>query len=190
MTYNFSRLTHAIMLFNKYGFISNDESRTCNLISSKNLLIESFQQNPNELAEYQESARTMLYDLKNNKRNSFVSLCISAIEDDEDNSEGYIVTIPKLHKELLDRLDLLAKIPNPDVFLEDVRSYDGHLLVIKHDTSGKVYGITGDGILLTFYEKQKKLPIDEYVKIYGFIKKRKFTEPWETQLHKIKYFNS
>ncbi len=188
MNINFKRLTHAIALFEQHGFISKERSLYEGKLSSKELLINSFNNGSTEIRSNITFAELMLKTLEEHDHTEFTKKCLNAVLHDIPNSEGYIAVIPEIYSKLVRRNNLLSKITKPNEFLEDIRIFEGTVTVLMQDKWNKAYVVGDTGHLLTFYEKKRKLPIGDNMFIKGTVQKYILAQdPWETRLRNVKY---
>lgn len=189
MNNNIARLTHAIEILQFDKFKSVEQS-TLSGDSTKQAIIDSFNKNPNPIEEHEELALHMLRFIKDHARTDFDYSVVDAIEENRDNSEGYIAFIPKLYEQMFDRAELMEHLKKPTEFypLNRYETFSGRVEVIRIK-DGKVFAVTSTGHLLTWYDKNLVVnEEDNFIFIEGTVSKFLYdSTPWETRLTKVKY---
>ena len=189
MNNNTARLTHAIEILQFDKFKSVEQS-TLSGDSTKQAIINSFNNNPNPIEEHVELALHMLQFIKDHARTDFDYSVVEAVETDLENSEGYIAFIPKLYEQMFDRAELMEHLKKPTEFypLNRYSTFSGMVEVIKIK-DGKVFAVANSGHLLTWYDKNIVVDDeDNLISIEGTVSKFLYNStPWETRLTKVKY---
>lgn len=189
MNNNFKQLTHVIEILKTHDYVSTTDGHI-NGTSTRDLLVESYKNNPNVISGNTEFANIMLEYIKKHSNTEFEKRIVNVMEQDTEGSEGYIAYIPKLYYDMVEHEQMMQFIPHPKEFypISKYEKFKGtvEILLVK---DMKVFAITGSGHLLTWYDKSVTIDeYDPYITIEGVVKKLYYGDvPWEVQLSKVKY---